>query len=207
MRDYGTIELTVSSPPQSFSEPLTLEEVRTFLGLPVRFPDELAEDAMLEGFIIGAREVAEILQGRDLVTKQYDYSMDYLPCEVQLRTPLVSVDLIEYRDSDGVTATLDVDTEYIVDLHRGLVTTPYGESWPSFAPWPSGAVLVRFTSGYARDHPFWSNAGQRVLIGMQMLISAWFNGRLPFEPANMEIQEYPFTVTSLLSLGAVPRVR
>jgi hypothetical protein len=207
MRCYGTIELTVASPPQSFCEPLSLAEVRKFLELPERSPEDLPEQTLLEGFVIGAREVAEILQNRDLTVKQYDYTLDFFPEEIELRTPLRSVDLIRYRDSDGNYTDLVEGTDYIVDTARGLVLPVYGGSWPSFAAWPSSAVLVRFSSGYAEDHPFWSQSGQRVLIGMKELISAWFHERLPFELSNLAIQEYPYTVTSLLSFGAVPRVR
>lgn len=201
------IELTLSSPPQSFSEPLTLGEIKKYLELPARSPVDTAEDAMLEGFIIAAREVAEILQGRDLIEKQYDLHLDYFPCEpLTLRKPLSSVDLFRYRDSDGNYTTLVENTGYLVDLPRALVTPIYGERWPSFTAWPSSAVMVRFRSGYPSDHPFWSDAGQRILIGMKLLISHWFNGRLPFEPGNA-VQEYPYSVTALLSFGAVASVR
>lgn len=206
MRDYGAISLTVTSPPQSFTEPMTLEAAKKFLELPLRSPVDSAEDAMIEGFIVAAREVAEGCQNRDLVEKQYDLALDYFPGEIELNSPLSSVDLVQYRDSDGNYTTVGAGTGYLVDTARSLLLPAYGESWPSFTAWPSSAVLVRFTSGLAATSPFWSNEGHRILIGMKMLISHWFTGRLPFEPG-AEIQEYPFTVTALLSFGAVPRVR
>ena len=206
MRSYGTIELTVASPPQSFCEPLSLAEVKKHLELPERSPADAAEDAMLEGFVIAARDVAELFQNRDLTEKQYDLHLDYFPCEIELRTPLRSVDLLRYRDSAGDYTTLTEGTDYIVDTARGLVMPLYGGSWPSFTAWPSSAVLCRFTSGLAEDHPFWSGPGQRILVGMKELISHWFNGRLPFEPTTA-IAEYPLTLRCLLGFGAVPRVR
>ncbi len=66
-------------------------------------------------------------------------------------------------------------------------------------------MLVRFTSGYSADHPFWSNAGQRLLVGMKLLISAWYNNRLPFE-VGTAMNEYGFTVNALFGLGSIPRV-
>jgi uncharacterized phiE125 gp8 family phage protein len=208
MRNYGAIALTASSPVQSFTEPLTHGEVQAFLGLPVRVPPDDAEQDMLTGFIAGAREQAEYLQGRDLVVKQYDLSLDYFPpCEIELREPLVGVDLVRLRDSAGDYTTLAEGVGYIVDLARGLVLPPYGESWPSFTPWPSSAVLVRFRSGRTATDAFWADAGARVKIGMKHLISAWFSNRLPFELGASAVQEYPFTVTSLLSAGAKQRVR
>lgn len=207
MKPYSTISLAVTSPTQSFTEPLTLAEVKSFLGLPVRFPEELAEDATLDLFISGARRVAEVLQGRDLVVKQYELRADYFDCEIELRTPLHSVAAIEYRNSEGTTTSVIADTEYMVDLARGIVRPAYGTYWPSFTAWPSGAVLVRFSSGLSPSDPFWADDGKSIKIGMLHLVSAWFNGRLPFEPSSIEIREYPYTVTSLLSFGAVPSVR
>ncbi len=218
MKSYGNLDLTVSSPAQSFTEPLSLSEVKAFLELPERSPTDDAEDAMLDGFISGAREQAEIMQNRDLIVKQYDLSLDYfsyLPSlysafttaggEIRLRTPLISVDLITYKDSDGVTHTMVENTDYIVDTARGLVMPPYNTSWPIFVAWPSSAVLVRFTSGMTQDHPFWQDAGARIKIGMKHLISAWFTHRLPFEIGPGVVNEYPYTVTQCLSAGAVPR--
>lgn len=224
MRCYGNLSLTVTSPPQSFTEPLDSVDVSKFLELPARNPPDPDESMMILGFIAGAREQAEILQGGlDLCPKQYDLALDYFPysgwgaggwgsnpggCgEIQLRRPLVSVDLVQYRDSTGSYVDLVEGTDYIVDLARGLVLPPYGASWPSFTLWPSSAVLVRHTSGYAATDAFWGGAGARLKIGMKQLISAWFTGRLPFERGPGSIQEYPFYVRHLLSIGAIPRVR
>lgn len=209
MRCYGTLTLTATSPEtQSFTEPLTLAEVKKFLGLPERSPSDADEDDMLEAFITGAREQAEVLQNRDLVEKSYDLALDYFPCEIELRTPLLGVDLFQYTESDGTVQSMTEATDYIVDLRRGLVLPPYGKAWPSVALWPSSAVLLQFRSGMTDADVFWSDAGARVKIGMKHLISHWFNGRLPFEMGGgMQPAEMPFTVTTLLSTGAVPRAR
>lgn len=207
MRSYGALKLTDSSPAQTFGdEPLTLGEVAPFLNLPAPNLGNAGEVAMIESFIAGAREQAEFLQGRDLVVKQYDLSLDCFPCEIELREPLVVVDLIQYRDSDGVTYDLAENTGYIVDMARGLVLPPYGESWPSFTPWPSSAVLVRFRSGLQATDPFWNDSGKRLKIGMLYLISEWYNNRLAFELGASAVQEYPYRITQLLSAGAKKRV-
>lgn len=206
MRNYGTLELTITSPPQAFVEVLTLSQVKTYLNLPERSPADAGEDAMIEGFIAGAREQAEILQGgKDLVPKQYDLSLDAFPFEVLMRKPLISVDLAKYKDSDGVEHTITEGTDFIVDLKRALARPLFAQSWPIFVQWPSSAVLFRFTSGYSATDAFWADAGARIKIGMLELISHWFSGRLPFELGSGQISEYPFTVTALLSSGANPR--
>lgn len=229
MRNYGAISLTQASPPQSFTEPLSLGQAAGFLNLPIRDPGDPEEDALLGAMITAARDVAECEYGRDLVPKQYDLYLDnfytagsfYMPggysrgygigfyggqnLEIRLPEPLISVDLFQYRDSDGTFHSLVENTDHIVDTARALVMPAYGMSWPSFTAWPSSAVLLRFTSGYPPAHPFWANGGQRLMMGMRELISAWFMGRLPFDPAGAA-GEYPYTVTQLFNYGAKRRV-
>jgi uncharacterized phiE125 gp8 family phage protein len=205
VKPYGHLELTVASPAQSFCEPLSLEEVRAFLRIQESSPADTDEQAMLESFVIAAREIAERYQGYDLTEKQYDLTLDCFPCEIDLGYPLQSVDLICYMDSDGAVTTMTEGTDYIVDTVRGLVKPLYGESWPSATLWPSGAITVRFTRGYRESHPYWSNTGQRILQGMKMLITGWYEGRYPFAPG-ASTSELPFAVTALFSIGARPSV-
>lgn len=205
MNSYGTLKLTETSPAQSFTEPVSLLDAKTFLRAPIDVTDQ---DYMLDLFISGAREQAEILQGRDLVQKQYDLSLDcFHECEIRLRPQLSSVDLAQYTDSDGVKTTMAENTDYIVDTAKnpGIVLPPYGQSWPIFTPWPSSAVLIRFTSGFSVDSSWWNDAGKRVKVGMLLLISAWYNNALPFEIGPNAVQEYPYTVTSCLSYGREER--
>jgi len=206
---YGSLTLTASSPVQSFTEVLTTAEVRAYLKLPDREPPDQAEDDLLSAFIVAAREEAEILQNRDLVVKQYDLARDYWPpYHLELRAPLVSVDLVKYRDNNGDFTTMVQDTDFIMDASKqpGVITPPYGTTWPAYTPWPSSSLWVRFTSGMAADDAFWSDAGARVKVGMKLLISAWYNGRMPFVQGR-GFQELDYAVTSCLSAGAVPRAR
>lgn len=201
----ATLKLTVASPAQTFSEPLVVSEVEHFLGLVSLSPDDTERTMLLEGLIVSAREMAESFQNRDLIEKQYDLRMSYFPCwHVRLRAPLTSVDLVTYKDSDGTTTTLAENTDYIVDTERdtGVILPPYGNTWPSFTPWPSSAVLVRFTSGYASDDLFWSDAGQRILVGMKLLISDWYQERLPLD---LDKDGVPRRIRALLSHGANER--
>lgn len=189
------LTLTETSPVQSFVEPLSLAAAKAFLNLGEYSPSDTEADALLESMISAAREVAESLQGRDLVAKQYDLTLDSFPGDsIELRGNLASVDLVRYTSSDGAEVTLAETTDYIVDLRKGAILPPYGGSWPSAVLWPSSAVLVRFTAA-APVIP------EHVLNGMKLLISAWFAGRLPFEAGASAVQEFPYTVTTLLSLG------
>lgn len=208
MHNYGSLNLTVSSPVQTFTEPLSVSVVAPYLGLTesVLLPEDETELNML---IAAAREQAEILQNRDLIRKQWDLSLDYWPeCqEIELRDPLVSVDRLQYINNANVAHLLVENTDYIVDTakHPGVVMAPYNQTLPSFTPWPSSAILVRFTSGYSATDLFWSGSGQRIKNGMLLLISAWYNNKLPFEIGASAIQEYPYAVTSCLEYGALRR--
>lgn len=200
MSNYGILELTATSPVQSFTEPLTRAEVKSYLGLPEYSPADTSRDDEIDMLIEAARERAEHHQNRDLVAKQWDLTLDAFPAgAIELRDGLSTVDLVRYRDSDGVYTTLVVNTDYIVDTVRCLIMPPYGDTWPSFTAWPTSAVLVRFTVAAPNAFP------ERLKKGMKLLISHWFNGKLPFEIAPGVVHEYPETVSALLSSGAKPR--
>jgi uncharacterized phiE125 gp8 family phage protein len=205
---YGSINLTETSPAQIFAEPLSVKEIRDYLRLPDLTSDD--EDDSLLMMIVAAREQAEILQNRDLVQKQWDLHHDYWPSyRIEMRTPLISTDLVQYTDSDGNDTAMVEDVDYIVDASKGpgILAPPYNGTWPTFTPWPSSSILIRFTSGYAATHPWWSGPGARVKIGMKLLISHWYSNRLPFEKGATDSTEYPYTVTSCLSYGALVRAR
>ena len=207
---FGSLNLTEASPPQSFSENLTLAEVKSYLRLPDRSPADQAEDDELTSLIIAAREQAEIMQGRDLIRKQFDLSLDYwFNYRIELRDPLASVDLFQYKDSTGAVTGMVEDSDFVVDTarHPGFVSPPYNKTWPTFATWPSSAILIRFTSGYAPSSPFWNDAGARVKNGMKLLINNWYHNRLPFEKGMTATAEYPYAVTACLSYGSLVRAR
>lgn len=181
---FGSLNLTVSSPPQSWTEPLDIEEMKEFLKLPVRSPAIESEDDLLSMQISAARIFAEGKQRRPLIQKQWDLSMDYFNSyRIALAPHLASVDLVKYRDSNGNYTTLVEDTDYIVDKakHPGIIQPAFNTVWPASTLWPSSAVLIRFTAGLAADDPWWSESGNLVKSGMKELISQWWNNTLPFE--------------------------
>ena len=198
-----TLTLLSSSPAATFTEPLTAAEVERFLGLASLSPADSERDALIDGLIASAREMAENFQGRDLAQKQWELRLDsFEDTEIELRQPLIAVELVQYTDSDAAETSLVETTDYITDLHKGMIRPPYGETWPSFTAYPTSAVLVRFTSGYDSDDAFWSDAGRRIKIGMKLLIADWFHNRLP---RSLSEEEVPAAIRALLSGGALPR--
>ena len=206
---YGTKELTAASPPQSFTEPLSLTEVKTFMKLPIRLTPDPAEDNELSMLITAARVQAEICQGRDLVRKQWDLYLDYWPDDEQILVgaPLVTVDLVQYRDYRGDLYPLTEGTDYLVDIRRqpGLIVPPYNQQWFPFTAWPTSSVLVRFTSGYSPGDVWWKTSGQMVRRGMMMLVNEWFMKKLPFVVAPA-VSELPYGLSSALRQGALLNV-
>lgn len=197
MKSYGLYRLTVTSPAQVLTELLTVDEVKTYLKLPVFSPPDTSLDSVFELMIESARETAEIYQGRDLVAKQLDLTLDAFPAgEISLRQDIASVDLVTYKDDAGNAVTLAENTDYIFDAARGLLLPPVGGAWPGVSLWPSSAITVRFTvAPRALDN--------HIRIGMLMLIAAWHEGVYPFIPYSGQLQEYPFAVTQNLSYGKV----
>lgn len=199
----GSLSLTAQSPIQQFTEPLTVAEVKSYLLLPFRSPVDPEEDDTILGMISTAREVAEIEYGRDLVRKQWDLSLNYFfTYAIQLREPLVSVDLFQYRDNNGVTTVLTQGTNYLVDsnIHPGIVTPLYNALWPTFTPYPTSAILIRFTSGYSATDAFWKESGRRIKFGMKQLVSEWYSNRLPIDKDSTYAK-------SLFSYGRMERAR
>lgn len=187
---------------QVFEEPLTRAEVEHFLGLAALSPADSERDALLDDLIRQARVDAEVGQGYDLVEKQWDYYLDALPAWIcELRAPLVSVDSVTYKDSDGVTHTLTVDVDYIVDSAYPAILPPYGDTWPSYTAWPVSGVVIRYTSGYAADDVFWTDWGARIKNLMKNRVSELFNARLPFQVADNA------RLDRLLEAGGIPRVK
>jgi uncharacterized phiE125 gp8 family phage protein len=206
---YGSLNLTQTSPEQSFVEPVTLAEMLSYLRIPP-IEDDDGEANDISGMISAAREQAEILQGRDLVQKHWDLTFDYWPgYRIPLRAPLVSVDKVQFTDSDGTPHTIASSTGYVVDLTKqpGTISPPYNGTWPTYTPMPSSALLIQFTSGFSTTDAFWRDAGARIKIGMKLLVSAWYNNRIPFEIGSQQAPEYPYTVTSCLSYGSILRAR
>jgi hypothetical protein len=222
MRAYGELNLTESSPSQTFLEPIFRDQFKDYKRM-----SNILQDDVIDLMITASRSVAERECGIDLVRKQYDLSMDWLldyqnvneaaypqryttpwllgsDNSIRLRKPLTSVDLFRITDSNGNVTTLTEGRtgDYMVDLARGCVLPPYGKSWPSYTPDSSSSVLIRFTSGYATDHPFWSNAGARIQMGMMMLITNWFTNRGSFDNVlRGEVAEFPFGVREMFRLN------
>lgn len=170
------MELRYSLVTPPASEPLTAEDVRSYLRLD---DDDTSQDSIITILITAARRYAEQYTGRSLMPQTwlavadsfpgcwippapfgayaYSYgsarSVDYHSPDEQIiklaHGPVTSITSITYVDSNGATQTLDPST-YILDTSDLVqrVAPAYGQNWPA-ARRQLGSVKVTFATGYA----------------------------------------------------------
>ena len=207
---WPSLRFTNTSPPQSWTEPVTYAQAEQFLRVEYGYSVDQNQRDEITLMIMAARAAAELIQNKDLVRKQYDMAMDYWPYgrKIALRDPLVSVDLLQYKDINGNVTTMAENVDFFKDTMKSepIVMPLSTKTWPAFYPWPSSAILLRFTSGYLPTDIYWqAGSGAMVHRGMLQLISHWFDNRVPWTRGIGDIQEYPFTVSQCLSAGATER--
>jgi uncharacterized phiE125 gp8 family phage protein len=108
------------------------------------------EDYLLEQFIRAAADYFEWRTGRTVYETELEIALDKFPCgyiELPRAFPLLSITHIKYRDSDNVNNTWS-SSAYVSD-EWGRVAPAYGQTWPSFTPYPLSPVRVRYKAGIA----------------------------------------------------------
>jgi hypothetical protein len=185
------LKLTVTSPVQSPTEPVTLSEVREALGIP---DADTSRDTLLQAYLPAAREVAEACQQRDLVAKQWDlFLSSFDTYAIILRDNTTSVTTFRYRKSDGDYVTMVEGTDYEFDSALGILTPTSSGTWPTAELWPSSAIEIRFTVTPPA-------IPAKLKRGILALISLWDANQIPSELGASAVQNYPFML-SLLEIG------
>lgn len=149
----------VSGPSQ---EPLSLGETKGFLRVDI---DD--DDAEITLIIQDARERAERVTARQLVTATWSLHLDAFPDVIHLpRSPAQSVSSITYVDTTGTTQTLAAD-QYDVDAvsEPGRITPSYGNSWPSTRS-QINAIAVTYSAGYGIPSDVPAGLRQRMLAAV-----------------------------------------
>jgi len=143
-------------------------------------------DQLLNVLIKSARQYAEQLLGRYLITQTVDLYLDEFPTQAINMRPLQSVTEITYVDTAGDTQTLSA-ADYIVDStgSPARITPAYGVSWPSTRD-QVNAVKVRFVAGYGSA----SAVPQCVRNWMLMRIKQLYDQRDMINVGNV-VTEFP----------------
>ena len=177
----------IVTPPAS--EPLTLAEAKSHLR--VDFTDD---DALINALISAARQHAEMVTQRQLVTATWKLVLDAfpgrsmtaqpagvpfsLPAHAILlnKSPVQAVASIKYLDMGGVQQTMPT-TDYVVDTscEPARITPVFGKIWPISLP-QIGAIEILFTAGYGTPN----NATPAVWSPVQVPegIKAWMKMRI-----------------------------
>ncbi len=128
--------------------------------------DFAEDDALITSLIAAARQAAETLTGRQLVTARWKLVLDSFPGPSRMgvpaglafslpghtillpKCPVQSVFAIQYLDMAGATQTMP-PAEYTVDTacEPARLTPVFGKTWPIHLP-QIGAVWVTFDAGY-----------------------------------------------------------
>ena len=143
------------------AEPVSLAEAKLHLRV-----DFAVDDALITALIVAARQAAETLTGRQLITARWKLVLDSFPGPNQMsvpagvpfslpghailvpKCPVQAVVAIQYLDLSGATQTMPAG-DYTVDTacEPARVTPVFGQVWPVSLP-QIGAVSVVFDAGY-----------------------------------------------------------
>lgn len=137
----------VAGPTQ---EPVTLSEVKAHMRVAI---DD--DDGLIAGYILAARTYVEGQIHRPIVSRMYDYTIDYGWPWKNGRTwidlpmpPLRSIRSVSYIDENGATQTLAANQyQVITNSARGAVVPAYNATWPSVRS-QMEAITVRMIAGY-----------------------------------------------------------
>lgn len=154
-----------SSPAE---EPLTLGEAKLHLRM-----DHDADDTLIAGLIVVAREHAEAFCRRPFVSRNYQATFSKFPgrgLPLVLPVPGVSaVSTVTYADTTNATVSMVAGTDYRLvrgPTHHTLELPPNLTYWPLTAL-RGDAVTVSYTAGYgfAADVPRGVRAAMLLLVG------------------------------------------
>jgi len=161
---------TVTSPEL---EPISLSDAKDHLRV-----DITTDDALIEGYIAAAREYAENVTRRALITQTLEYVLDGWPSgvEIQLpRPPLQSVTSVKYVDDDDVEHTFAPSNYHAVTAGQpGRIVLGEDSSWPTDDLRPGGAITIRFVAGYGNDP---EDVPRLIRQAMMMMIGLLYENR------------------------------
>ncbi len=133
------------------------------------------EDVLLGDDIKSVRQMVEEHTRRALLSQTWDYYFDSFPAANNFKIPfgnLQSVTHIKYTNSAGTPTTMTVSTDYLVETNGeniGRIVLPFGVSWPSFTPYPSKPIVVRFVAGWTTAALLPEKIRQAVKLGCEDL--------------------------------------
>lgn len=174
------------------TEPISVEEAMSQSRI-----DSTAEYGLLAIYIGAARAWYEWRCGMTI----HEQTLEWTPDEWPLRdgyhyppqenyyilpraTPLISVVSFKYKDSDGLETVWGASS-YVADTDSrpGRLTPTYGESWPSFTPYPVSPIRIQYRAGIAIASPM-VDTPKDIKYPILLLVGAMFENRESIVVAN-----------------------
>lgn len=126
-------------------EPITYLELEA----QIRATLDTVEYPLVNAMISAARQQAENITRRALITQTWEVSLDRFPCGKIILPfpPIQSVTSVTYLDGDGVSTVLD-PALYTLETDEPAYLLPvWGQSWPTARNYP-GSVKIVIVCGY-----------------------------------------------------------
>ena len=126
-------------------EPVSLAEAKNHLRVVTD-----VDNTLIASEIVTARHHCENILHRALASTTFELVMDKFPCtQIELpMPPTESVTSIKYTNSDGLEVEWDDENYIFYNCEPAIIICAYGISWPSFTPYPIGAIKIRYVAGY-----------------------------------------------------------
>jgi uncharacterized phiE125 gp8 family phage protein len=195
--------LQLLTPPAQ--EPISIGEAKEHLRV-----TQDTENTLIDVMISAARERAELVSRRALVTQTWKYVTDAwptLPTQalswqsdqddfVLPFPPLITVSSVVYYDTAGAPTTLPSST-YIVDTasQPGRISLAYAKAWPSTALQPKNGIAITFDAGYGAA----GAVPAMFKVAIKAIVAHWFENREAFLVApRAAAVEIPMSVREIL---------
>lgn len=166
---------TIRQTTEPSYEPVTLERARQHLRLVATgSPESHPDDDLVNDYITAARVMAEQFTDRIIVQREYDLRATAFAHYMTLPVaPVVSIDSIEYTDTDGASQTF---TDYVVDLNREPARL-YIEDPPSIED--DSRIVLTVTAGYrsGESPPGADLVPQTIKQAILMLVGHFYENR------------------------------
>jgi uncharacterized phiE125 gp8 family phage protein len=175
-------------PIMEASEPVTVNEAKWQLNI----VDDDSDDALIASYIRSARAYVESESGYVFVRRQFAENLSSWPSFLSIsRRPLISVDSVDYIDSNGAPQTLD-DAEYYTALALRRITPV--STWPTLGK--GGSISITYTAGFAEGEQ-----AEELELARQaifLLVGHWYANREAVSIDQNQPAEVPFAARALI---------
>lgn len=186
------MNLEIVTPPAA--EPLTVAEAKAHLRV-----DHSTEDTLIGAYITAARQLAEAILGRQLITATRRIYLDEFPwddaCPILLPYPKIqAVSEVSYVDSAGDTQVW-ASSKYQVDAvaEPGRLVPAHGQQWPVTRE-QLNAVTITYTCGYGDDS---TDIPENIRSAIRIITAELYKEREDSAP--ISLQRVPLSAKYLLT--------